>query len=1441
MFQRLLVWIYLGRVVQKRCDMTRTTSFVSKMFFGLFLFLFFSPVFVCADIALTAGQYGLPYQWQMRRTAFYNATQQQLFAGSIAPNTGSGLIVSTVNGTDVFNYSPAGLSAGDNTDASGYEKRAVWDATLVYQGATPTPWLAVIMANATGTAPDRQMYLINVNNPTQVISFTNFQNNAAGNGLPFKVSMADRSNGSVAAADKPVLMVAISGSTSDAAFNSTTSGACFRLYKIDTVGSTLSEFSGSKFDASAIGAFSELRDMWWDSTLKRMYCAFARTDETKNGVTALYLDESTAASPVVKRLNNAELLTAPASGNSLLPYAHKVRTFTTNPLDSASAQNRYLVVNGGRDSSSYNKIYVLPLVNRGITYSDPFTIAATPAHGAIDVKTNAGLSGTGETANDNSWLDQTNDIALLTAGLNSSSLVALRTVGCGPLPITLATPVTDIQVSATAYGIKVYVSVADTTGGECLFVSTAILRHTNGTQDSTPVAGQNSRLIGWTPWKKVADSAFNSPVVSFGVSGSPENLVVALRDDNSIIARSTTSFPTFATIPQRSFSQVTSTKLDIEDNSTLWRNRRLSVFDSTLRRWYVGTTLADQDTNSLVLYEGGAAGVAPAIIGSTSTTRLTSLNNQPIWTMNTFGSFAFVVPHTEIGQTYSYGGKNIYLLTAGMLIAQNTVADVKDMNAGASRAINIAGGQKGSETVVLAAIPDAVRNDFSSGNNNCVRLFKLTTGDTPALAKDDAFVYDLRTGGAPLALQAGQSGAALTYRSLEDMHYDSVMNGVYLGFSKASDGNGSSTDAGLTLIGWNAAGNASRTTGKLLEGTVADTTGFKHVLKVRTMHTRVDTTTATNTRSYLIFNGTNYAGVASDGSGLVNAKLNRIYALPLVTSGADLGKIATSTTHATAAVLASSTWSETGNSAADYGKHVVGGGYLPTHARAVVTDMVVAGKTAFVSVANPQGIDGSCGVFASTALTDSDEKLVGWTTWKKVNGDNENVAAIGYNAHSDTIINVNHDSSRIEESSWRSHGVVDSSRDGMQTILSFVKTLEADFGASTRGMYNIQNMLMRSNDNATFVNMIGAFSYNKVALAHIAKKAIGDVGSCKYPHKLETSRYRLYDSDAVLQSIRSLYCLALPSRLPGWVFAGGYRGLAVLCSSSNGRAWTSLLSSFNDTTGSQPALSAQTWTQISAVVGPVYKIVTLNVVDPATSGFAPLVVCMTKKGLQAFIANENKFKTTSPTALGLFDASTIFTDPGEYMRDIAVVGGKMLLVGTTKGLYLLQVSDNSDSFLASPAPILYQGAHLGPIGSIKCTSPAPASIISGNPTGLNSAWIAVDVLTSRVLKNQSVHYQFKINLNSTGSVNTTTTPVIKRALTHLEGKLHVSGDATYYVLPGKHLSTGGSMDVLANGDGSDISPFPTVKNDSQIGEISESAVDGARIVTAGGSVYVYKV
>lgn len=1419
--------------------MTRTTRIVSKIFFGLFLFSLLQVSVLDADIALTAGQYGLPYQWQMRRSSFYNPTQQQLFAGSIAPDSGQGLVVSAVEGSGVFNYSPAGLTAGVNTDANGYEKRPVWDMSLVYQGATPTPWLAIIMANATGTAPDRQMYLVNTNNPTQVISFTNFQNSSAGNGLPFKVCMAERSNSAVAAGDKQVLVVAISGSTSDTALSHT--GSCLRMYKIDAVGGTLTEFASSKIDGSTIDTFSELRDMWWDSTLKRLYCGFARTVETKVGIACLYFDEATAASPVIKRLKlsaspaNTEFLTAPASGNSLIPYVHKVRTFTTNPLDAASVQNRYLIINGGKDPASYNKIYALPLVNRNVTHSDG-TNDTHMAHGAIDVKVNAGLSGAGVAAHDNSWLDQTNDISLLTAGLNSSSLIALRTVGAGPLPVGPSVPVTDIQMS----GLNVYVSVADTTGGECLFVSTAILRHSGGTQDSTPVAGQNSRLIGWTPWKKVVDATLNSPIICFGISGSPDNQVVALRDDNTVITRATSAFPTFVTIPQRSFSQVSATKLDLADTTTMWRNRRLSVFDATMRRWYAGTTLPNQEANSLMLYLGQASGSAPASAALTSATRLININNQPIWTMTGHGSSIFVVPHTEIGQTYSYGGKNMYVLSEGLLYAQNLTADVKDMSGAASRVLNLAAGKKGNEIVVMAAIPDAVRNDFASTYNNCVRLFRLQQGDIPALTKDDSFVYDLRPSGAPLALQAGQSGAALTYRALEDMHYDSVMNGVYLAFSKSSDGNGSHTDAGLTLVGWNTVGAASRTSGKLLEGTVADATGFKHVLKVRTMHTRVDITDTTRTRSYLVFNGTNYAGVASDGSGIVNAKLNRIYALPLVSSGADLGKIATSTTHATAAVLASQAWSETGNAGADYGKHVVGGGYLPTHARAVVTDMVVAGKSVFVSVANPQGVEGVCGVFVSTALTDDDEKLVSWTAWKKVIGDNANIAAIGYNAHSDTLMTLNHDSSRVEETSWRSHSVVTTARDGIQNILSFVKNLETDFASSVNGMYNIQNMLMLSNDNATNVNMLGAFGYNKVAIGHVAKKTAGDMGSCKYPYKLETSRYKMYDSDSVLAGIRSLYCMALPQRLPGWVFVGGNRGLAVLCRSSDGRGWTSLPASFNDTTGSQPALSAQSWKQITEVVGPVYKIVTMTVVDTSSSSLAPLVICMTKKGIQAFIATENKFKATTPAALGLFDTTTIFTDPGEYMRDIAVVGGKMLLVGTTKGLYLLQVSDNADSFISPITPVLYLGAHLGPIGSIKITSPSFATIDSTNPTGLNNAWLVADVLTSRVLKNKSEHFQFKIKLNSTGSVVSTTTPAIKRALTQLEGKIFTSGDATYYVLPGKHLSTSGGIDVYANGDGSDVNPFSTVKNDSQIGEISEVAVDGTRVVTAGGSVYVYR-
>ncbi len=1422
-------------------DMTRANLMFRTLVLRVFCLLFLGSGLLKADVTISSNVYGLPYQWQMRKTAFYDATQQELFFGSISPNANSTLLLSTITGLDAYNYTPAGLTVGGFINAEGFDTRSVWDMNLVNQGTTPTPWLLSIMANAAGAAPVSLMYACNVTpNAFASFSYSTFNNNSGVASIPFKVCMAERASGSVAAADKPVFVVAIANSASDTTFNATVGGACFRLFTIDPENNTFIEFSGSKLAASALGSFGELRDMWWDSALKRLYCAFTRTNETKVGIACLYLDESTPASPVLKLLNNAELLAAPASGSSLIPYVHKVRTFCANPSDTTNLQNKYLIINGGRDANAYNSLYALPLVNR----NNP----ALVAQGAVDTKTNSSVSGTsgsGVSTHDNSWLDQRNDIAALTAGLGSSSIIAARTVGAGPLPVSPTTPVTDIQIS----GLTVYVSVADDSGAECIFASTAAVYHENAdVTNSTITPGENSKLLYWTPWKKIVDSSFNSPIAAFGIIDSGSRKLVALRDNNSIVSRNETTFPSFTTVPQRSFSSVSTTGLDLADLTTMWRSRQLGVVDGALRRLYAGTSLVNAGADTLKIYASSTLGAPISDLPMTSSTLVSSLYNSPIWTMGMYGSSLLVVPHTERGNSPSTGGKHMYCFTEGHLVAENTDADIKDKatSPAASRIVNFVVAQKDVNTkFILAAIPQADQATFSSGHDNCVRSFTYTPptsglGSIVPAASDDTFTYNLGTGGAALAIQSGQTtGYVLTYRSLEDMYYDSVFNVVYLGFTRSVDGGAASDatdDPGLTFLGWNTAGTATRVSGKLLEGCVDDTTGFKHVLKVRTLHTRTGQTNAANNRSYLIMNATNYMGLAGDGTDQANVALNRIYALPLVVSGDDAGKIATSTTHATKAVLAANTWSETGASAENYAQHVVGGGYLPTHPRSVVTGMVTRGKAVFVSVANPQGVVGERGVFVSQAITDSDEKLTGWTAWKKIGGGNENIAFLGYHGKTDSILAVNHDSSRVEEFTWKPRTSVESAKLSYQNLVGLAKTLESDFPSQKRGMYNIQSLPVISTDNATTAHMVGAFGYDSLALAYLIKKTTGDVGTVKYPHKLETTRYKCFADDSVLAGIKSLYCLAVPTRAPGWVFAAGYRGLAVLRDASSGRGWTSLPASLSDAS-SGVAITSQTWKQIPEVVGPVYKMITMT-----TSSMTPLVICMTKKGLQAFVADEDKFKTTDPDPLALFDASSIFTDPTEYMRDIAPVGGKMFLVGTTKGLYLMQVNDTNDAFISSPTQILYGSALLGPIGTIRTTHPKLASVGSLNPTGLNNAWINVDVLTARVINDQSEHYQFKIKLNSSGVVDVggITSLSLYRSFTKLEGKLFTSAGENSYILPGKHLSTGGSLDIFADDALSSEAPFTVLQNDSQIGAISEVAADGTRVVTAGGNVYVYK-
>lgn len=1409
------------------CANLKFQTFALKV---LVLSVLFSGL-VNANISLQQGQYGIPYQWQMRKTAFYDATQQQLFFGSIAANAGDKQVLSTIDGSALLNYTPAGLTPGGSIDANGYETRAVWDMNLVYQGGTSTvPWLVSIMANAAGTAPTQQMYAANLAPGSfSSFSFTAIKNASDVDSIPFKVCMAEREDVAVAAADKKVFVVAIAGSANDTTFNSVTSGGCFRVFKINSGGTGFTEIASAKLNVSSMPTgfgFTELRDMWWDSTLKRLFCAFTRTNETKVGICSLYFDESTAASPVLKFLNDVELLTAPASGNSLIPYVHKLRTFCSNPTDSAVSQNKYLILNGGLDANSYNRIYALPLINRSTTLNNVNV-------GRIDRKVN---DSTVQTAHDSTWLDQTNDIAGLTSGLVSSSIIAARTVGGGPLPVSPSTPVTDIQIS----GLNVYVSVADDSGAECVFVSTAGIYHETSTAtNSTITAGQNSKLVRWSPWKKIVDSEFNSPIVSFGIveSGSPK--LVALLDSTKVLGR--TTIPTFTTVPQTSFSSVSSTKLDLADLTTMWRSRQLGVYNSITNTFYAGSSVAGAGDNTLIAYSSSVGDKSMLTGQLVASNFLPLVYNSPIWTMAMHGTACVVVPHTEVGNTPSLGGKKMYFITYTpssqqvVSLGQTTDADIKDIanTPLASRIVNLAVAKKDADTtLILAAIPDATRDDFSSGNNNCIRSFKYTNTST-GIVPDNTFVYDLRSGGAPLAAQAGQA-SVLSYRSLEDMFYDSIFNVVYLGFTKSADGTGSVIDPGLAFIGWSDDGTAPRSSGKLLEGNVDAATGFKHIFKLRTLHTRTGQTDPSTNRSYLVFNGTNYAGVATDGTGQSAAALNRIYCLPLVVSGANAGKIATSTTHATAAVLSSATWSETGNAAADYAKHVVGGGYLPTHARSVVTGMVTKGKAVFVSVANPQGVVGDRGIFVSQAITDSDEKLVGWTSWKKIGGGNENIAFLGYNSSTDRIFALNHDSSRVEEISWKSHAPVDSANVNYQNLVSMAKTLEADFPKDKHGMYTLQNIVISSNDNATKTHMMGAFGYDSVALAHLSKKVSGSVGTFKYPHKLETTRYKYFSGDSVLKTIQSLYCMAVPQRLPGWVFVGGYKGLAVLCDSATGRGWTALPASLSDS-GTGIPITSKSWKQITDVVGPVYKIVVMNATDTTS-----LVICMTKNGLQAFIATEGKFKTASPDALGMFDASGIFSDSGEYMRDIALVGGKMFLVGTTKGLYLMEVNGSNTAFQGAPVQIMYNSKLLGPIGSIRVTHPAFATIDSSDPTGLKNKWINVDVLTARVIDDQSEHYKFKIKLDSNGVLESRTDLTLQRSFTNLQGKIFSSGGSNYYVLPGKHLTTGGAVSVFADDAAALSSPTKIIQNDDQIGSISEVAADGTRVVTAGGSVYVYK-
>jgi hypothetical protein len=1350
------------------------------------------------EVQLSTHLYKLPYQWQRRSTALYDATLKQLFVGSTASDAGSALIISTINNQQIYSHTPRNLATASHVDSAGYDKRPVWDMALIHKGAVP--WLTATMTDTTNQRSASSIHFINVSDPAAVPTYfthTSVKNSLDETSIPHKLAGVARAT-SISEGDRKVFVMAVRHTSTADNFSSEGTGSCFRLFTVNGSGNGLTEFttdakldvdSASYTDADSekkIGKISDIRDMYWDSTLERLYCAVHRTaGHNRFGVYSLFLKDSTTAAPKIRSLKQ-ELL---STQESLCPYVHKVRTLCTNPTDSVATQKRYLIINGSTDASVYNTIYALPIVNK----NDP----TNTDQGRIATKADSNLKAV---TNNDSWFDQSDDTA-------NATYLALRMVGGRALPVEPQTPVTNIQTSKGT----VYVTTANKDGSPSIFSSTATV-------------DENDKITGWSVWKEITDANFTKPFVTSGVNiETGNNKFLGITQSGALIHRPTTNFPAFTNpLPM---------PLSVHTTTNHWRQRTLTipVLGSSAITLHHASAEKSMGGNGLVGYTSTDSAPLPISIFSTDN-KPSQLYDKAIWDMTVEPSTKklVVIPHTTIdGPTIVTGGSEIYYISGSNAYgfgtnATTTTAPLDNLGT-ASRFYKVTaiskpyddGGTTKYKAAFFAAIPANNQNLFTSGQENCIRTLELHTTSTEGSWLREvpgSFKYDFKT----ITAYSGQGGGNLSFKNLQDMCWDPILKKCYIGFSKDQDGNGltESRDPGLVMIGFDANGENRVDPKKLLE----KNTGYKHILKMRVMHTKTDTTTPSKNRSYLIFNGSNHINIAGNSSGQTAMITNRLYALPLVVTGDNTGKIATDGTCATATTDAESTW----RTGVDDSQHIVGGSALPTHNKAVIRDMVVSGKSVMVSVVNPPGIEGQCGIFITQAITDENETLVRWTPWKPLADIHGTSAGFGYLPVQDKLISLHQNSGEVKNYRWQ-RDIGTEARFATDSISYSLRAFESDIDNAKGGIYEIWDLSTTSTTAGTSY-MMGATGFDSFAIAHFGLQTTSSPATPHYPSADDKDYYKVFKDDAVIKAVGPLYTANASPGKNGWIFVGGYAGCAVLRTPGSGATagvgWTEVPLSLADTNSdAHAALNAMTWKQVPGITSSVYKIIT-------TDSF---FVGMTKKGLVGFKTTAGKFKDSVPDALGSF--SYTFPDDDEYMRDVVVVHGKELLIGTTKGLYYLSINDSEESFI-TPTPIYYKGKLFGPIGTIHVTKPA---------TEQTEGWFNIDVLTARLIDDQSAHYTFKIKL-STGTISngTVTSPILVRGFFHLLGKIYNTGPALYYTLPGKHLTTSGSIGIISSEAESSTSCHTVHSNTNHIGSITEFGADGTRIVVSGGNVYTYR-
>jgi hypothetical protein len=386
------------------------------------------------------------------------------------------------------------------------------------------------------------------------------------------------------------------------------------------------------------------------------------------------------------------------------------------------------------------------------------------------------------------------------------------------------------------------------------------------------------------------------------------------------------------------------------------------------------------------------------------------------------------------------------------------------------------------------------------------------------------------------------------------MHWDNSLGRLFVGL-RITRSSGTDPAHGL-LIGRVAAGtdgqpklvfepalptDAMLTDGTQIIGFTGATNRIAAIHRINTMHTSTK-------KSYVIVNG----GVYPSPSGPVLQ--TEVFAIPIVHQQYSETKLASAEQKNTGRV--------TGNENVDQNAVITAGGTktLKTSPWAKVggapapdpvTHMFTIGDSVYVCCENSSDKD-KRGIFHSSALYGSNGLIRAWTPWQRVMGAADRVHGGSIDIPTGqfwylTNSTPTNEWDTVKVTLW---GERDNSLFGQAAT-----TLSTEFPKTSGGVHQLLNFDEKTASFATDAfSLMVATGYKKVTLIQA-----GDNSSGTFAPATGTIATKTY-TDNSLKNIGPICCAAVSRSSDahkGWLFVGGYNGVAVLCD-ANGNGWTNL-------------------------------------------------------------------------------------------------------------------------------------------------------------------------------------------------------------------------------------------------------------------------------------------